>query len=68
VDLGGCFGTKPVSVGQLPADPVRPPTPRRSVARWTTTDDEGGRGRRPIKRSGCRGCGPGHPRRTRGPL
>ena len=45
--------------------------PRPTAAAWPGTPrrtDEGGRGRRPLQATGCRGCGPGHPRRTRGPL
>jgi hypothetical protein len=66
--VGWCLGTKPVFLGQRHADPVRPPTRLRGVARWTTTDGRSGHGRRPIKATGYRGCGPGRPRRTRGPL
>ena len=66
---GWCFGTKPVYLRQRHADLVRPPTHRRGAARWwATADGQGGHGRRPIKASGCRGCGPGHPQRTRGPV
>jgi len=59
--------SSPSYVGQRHADPVRPPTHRRGAARCATADSRSGRGRRPIKAAGCRGCGPGHPRRTRGP-
>ena len=47
----------------------RPPTHRLGAARWSSLRTaKGGRGRRPIKPAGCRGYGPGHPRRTPGPL
>ncbi len=40
-----------------------PPTHRRSAARyWHRGQKKSGRGRRPIKASGCRGCGQGHTR------
>jgi hypothetical protein len=65
--LRWCFGTKPVITETASADLACPPTHRRGVARYTT-DGRSGSGRRPIQATGCRGCGPGHPRRTRGPL
>ena len=68
VDLGWCFGIKPVFLETASADLVGPPTHRRGVARCTTADGKGGSGRRPIKAAGCRGYGPGHPRRTRDPV
>ena len=60
--LEGCFGTQPVSLGQLHAEPVcspdPPPRPRRYGHRGS---ENRGHRRRPIKAAGCRGCGQGHP-------
>ena len=56
----GASAPSPFSLRQLRADLACPPTHRRGVARCTTADGKSGRGRRPIKPSGCRGCGPGH--------
>lgn len=64
----GASAPSPFYLGQRHADPVRPPTHRRGAARCTTADGNCGSGRRPIKATGCRGCGPGRPRRTRGPV
>jgi len=52
------------------ADLVWPPDPPpgRGVAVGHRGSVEVGRGRRPIKASGCRGCGRGHPPRALGPL
>ena len=63
-DLGWPLA-KPVSLGQRYADPVGPPTHRRSVTSFATTAVEiYGRGRRPINPAGCLG-GPGPHRRSR---
>jgi hypothetical protein len=60
--LGGCFGTEPVTLGQLRAEPVQSPDPppwrRQDAHRGSKV---GGHGRRPIKAAGCRGLCRGHP-------
>lgn len=50
---------------------LSPFVPRPTSAAWPIRAprcERSGHGRRPIKASGCRGCGPGHPKRTRGPV
>ena len=52
----------PLTLGQLRLIPFNPPTHLRGAARTDTADQKvSGRGRRPIKAAGCRGCGRGHP-------
>src|SRR5262249_21970883 len=54
--------SSPHYLRQLRADLVGPPTHRRAAA-WSVAppqSKEVGRGRRPIKASGCRGCGQRH--------
>ena len=68
------FGRVPRHGTRLPWDscalsPFDPPTHLRGAALiHTAVQKKGGHGRRPIKAAGCRGCGRGHPNRTRGPL
>jgi len=68
------FGRVPRHGTRLPWDscaliPFNPPTHLRGAALiHTAVQKKGGHGRRPIKAAGCRGCGRGHPNRTRGPL
>ena len=61
----GALAPSPCSVRQPRADLVSspgPPAGRRPVGLTTAVGQQVGRGRRPIKASGCRGCGRGHTR------
>jgi hypothetical protein len=65
------FAERPVRLGSRPGRVVGRSLLFRGFApagRATAVNSEGGRGRCPIKASGCRGCGRGHPRRARGSL
>ena len=66
----GASAPNPYFLRQPRADVVAAPDslPGRGLVIGHRGPDEGGRGRRPIKRAGYRSYGPGHPGRTRSPL
>ena len=71
--LGWCLGdlaSSPYYLRQPRADLVLSPDPpagRRRVVDHRSCEVSG-HDRRPIEAAGCRGYGPGHPQRTRGPV